>query len=260
MMDQLRCTLIQTELIWEDVNANLGVLTDKVLEHSGKSDLIILPEMFTTGFTMNPESLGEEMDGSAVDWMKVMAFETKATLMGSAIIKEEGQFFNRLLVVSPSGDLATYDKRHLFTLAGENEPYTPGNDRIIVEVNGWKIMPMICYDLRFPVWSRMQGADEYDLLVYVANWPKPRIAAWDALLKARAIENQSYCIGVNRVGTDSNGHEYVGHSCAYDFGGQAMFDPLTKEESRTILLEKGDLQAFRKKLPFLDDADGFVIS
>lgn len=259
MKDQLRCTLIQTELIWEDVNANLSALTDKVLSQSGETDLIILPEMFTTGFSMNPESLAEEMDGSTLDWMKVMAFETKATLMGSAIIKEGDQFFNRLLVVSPSGDLATYDKRHLFTLAGENEPYTPGNDRIIVEVNGWKIMPMICYDLRFPVWSRMQSVNEYDLLVYVANWPKPRVAAWDALLKARAIENQSYCIGVNRVGTDKNGHEYVGHSCVYDFGGQAMFEPGNGEFIKTVLLDKSELQAFREKLPFLDDADGFVI-
>ena len=164
MSDQLRCTLIQTELIWEDVNANLQALTEKVLEQTDKSDLIILPEMFTTGFTMNPEELAEPMNGSTVDWMKVMAFE-------------------------------------------------------IVEVNGWKIMPMICYDLRFPVWSRMQEPNEYDVLVYVANWPKPRVAAWDTLLRARAIENQAYCIGINRVGVDGNDHEYVGHSGVYDFGG-----------------------------------------
>lgn len=259
MSDQLRCTLIQTELVWEDVNANLKSLTEKVLAQSGTTDLIILPEMFTTGFTMNPSSLAEKMDGNTVDWIRVMAFETKATIMGSAIIKEDDQYFNRMVVVSPSGDLATYDKRHLFTLAGEHDPYTAGNDRIIVEVNGWKIMPMICYDLRFPVWSRMQNAEEYDLLVYVANWPKPRVAAWDALLKARAIENQAYCIGVNRVGTDSNGHEYVGHSCVYDFGGQALFDPLTDEEVRTVLLDKNKLQTFREKLPFLDDSDEFRI-
>jgi predicted amidohydrolase len=259
MSEQLRCTLVQTELFWEDVNANLQALTEKVLKQSGKTDLIILPEMFTTGFTMNPEPLADTMSGSTVAWMKVMAFETKATIMGSVIIKEKNNYYNRLLVVAPTGDLATYDKRHLFTLAGEHEPYTAGSDRIIVEVNGWKIMPMICYDLRFPVWSRMQHADEYDVLVYVANWPKPRIAAWDALLRARAIENQSYCIGVNRVGTDENGHEYVGHSCAYDFGGHAIGGLLQNQRIKTVTLDKSALNAFREKLPFLDDADDFFI-
>jgi omega-amidase len=209
---------------------------------------------------MNPADLAEEMNGSTVDWMKVMAFETKATIMGSVIIKEDDQYFNRLLMVTPSGDLAAYDKRHLFTLAGEHESYTSGGDRIIVEVNGWKIMPMICYDLRFPVWSRMQSADEYDLLVYVANWPKPRVAAWDALLKARAIENQAYCMGVNRVGVDGNDHEYVGHSGAYDFGGQSMLDLVENESINTVTLDRNELIAFREKLPFLDDADEFSLS
>lgn len=259
MSQHLRCTLVQTELLWENVSGNLDALTTKLEPLSGQTDVIILPEMFTTGFTMQPTHLAETMTGSTVDWMKIMAFETNASIIGSAIIKEGKGFYNRLLVVTPAGEVATYDKRHLFTLAGEHEPYTAGKDRVIVEVNGWKIMPMICYDLRFPVWSSMQGTDEYDLLVYVANWPKPRISHWDALLKARAIENQAYCIGVNRVGTDGNGLEYVGHSGAYDFGGIDLIAPMQGEGLQTVTLDKSALQSFREKLPFLADADGFEI-
>jgi len=262
MSDSLKCTLIQTELLWEDINANLDLLATKIMKIGEPTDLIILPEMFTTGFSMTPKHLAEDMNGQTVKWMGSIAEKANATLMGSCIIEEGGKFFNRFIAASPNGAVSTYDKKHLFTLAGENAEYTAGRDRLILEINGWKIFPLICYDLRFPVWSRskkeVESMYEYDLMIYMANWPAPRINAWDTLLKARAIENQAYCIGVNRLGTDGNNLKYPGHSIAADFGGNLMADLGSEDMIKTVSLERKSMEEFRKRLPFLADGDEFV--
>ncbi|HBK70487.1 MAG TPA: amidohydrolase, partial [Flavobacteriaceae bacterium] len=213
MKNILKITIIQSELVWENSAQNRQVFLEKIKSISEVVDLIILPEMFTTGFTMNPEKVAETMDGETIHWLKYLAKEKNTAITGSLIIKEGNKYYNRLVFVHPTGEIKTYDKRHTFTLAGEDKIYTAGNKKLIVAYKGWKICPMICYDLRFPVWSR--NTDDYNLLIYVANWPKPRITAWSTLLKARAIENMSYVVGVNRIGADDNGHEYSGNSAAY---------------------------------------------
>ncbi len=212
MKNILKITIIQSELVWENSAQNRQVFLEKIKSISEVVDLIILPEMFTTGFTMNPEKVAETMDGETIHWLKYLAKEKNTAITGSLIIKEGNKYYNRLVFVHPTGEIKTYDKRHTFTLAGEDKIYTAGNKKLIVAYKGWKICPMICYDLRFPVWSR--NTDDYNLLIYVANWPKPRITAWSTLLKARAIENMSYVVGVNRIGADDNGHEYSGNSAA----------------------------------------------
>ncbi|MCL4151052.1 UNVERIFIED_CONTAM: hypothetical protein GTU68_054534, partial [Idotea baltica] len=222
----LEVACIQTELIWENPKENRAVFEDKI-NQLAQVDLIILPEMFSTGFTMNPSSVAESMDGLTVQWMVKMAQSTDAAIMGSLVIKEKGHYFNRLVFAEPSGEIKQYDKRHAFTLAGEDKAYTVGQDKLIITYKDWKICPMICYDLRFPVWSR--NRNEYDVLIYVANWPKPRILAWDTLLKARAIENMSYCVGVNRIGQDINGYEYIGHSAVYGPLGEELSTSLAKD-------------------------------
>jgi predicted amidohydrolase len=214
--------------------------------------------MFTTGFSMNASKLAETMDGDTLQWMISEAKKNNSALTGSVIISENGLYYNRLFFVYPDGSFETYDKRHTFTLAGEDKIYTAGSKRLIVAYKGWKICPLICYDLRFPVWAR--NTDEYDLLYYVANWPAKRINAWDALLKARAIENMTYCLGVNRVGLDANGHEYVGHSAAYDaLGEQISTTDFEKELVVTIVLQKKHLDTHRARLQFLNDRDRFIL-
>ena len=212
--------------------------------------------MFTTGFSMNPQSIAETMGGETVEWMVLTATSLNIALVGSLVIKEEGRYFNRAVFVHPEGMIETYDKRHSFGLAGENLHYTSGTERLIVNYKGWKIQPLICYDLRFPVWSRYKN--DYDVLLYMANWPKPRILAWDVLLQARAIENMSYCLGVNRIGKDKNGHEYIGHTAIYDFLGKPIEN--TKERSEDFIeckLSKASLYEARKQLNFLNDRDTF---
>ncbi len=262
MIDRLKLALVQTELYWENPTANRAMLEEKIWQIEEEVDLIILPEMFTTGFSMNPEKYAEVAGTDTFKWMLQLASQRKATLMGSVMVKDKGTFVNRLYVVNADGTASFYDKRHLFSLAGEDKDYTPGASKIIVEVKGWKIMPLICYDLRFPVWSRSQTtADklyEYDAVVYVANWPSPRINAWDTLLQARAIENIAYSVGVNRFGSDESGHSYPGHSAVYDYAGQKRAYSKLSEIILTELFEEELLQ-FRERFPFQRDADHFSI-
>ncbi|WP_461532506.1 amidohydrolase [Sinomicrobium sp.] len=253
----MKVALIQTTLEWEDPKANRTLLETRIKALEKDSKLAILPEMFTSGFTMNPEVVAETMEGETVIWMRNMASERELAITGSVVITENGKYYNRLLFVHPDGEVEYYDKRHTFTLAGEDEVYDAGNKRLLVEYMGWKICPMVCYDLRFPVWSR--NTSEYDLIVYVANWPLPRIAAWDTLLKARAIENMSYCVGLNRIGEDVNGHKYPGHSAAYDvLGNRLAFSD--RDETLYTLLDRSEIAHNRNKFRFLDDRDQFVLS
>lgn len=257
-MQELKVTLIQSHLHWENPVANrthFTLLFDTISENT---DLIVLPEMFTTGFTMNAEVVAESPDGTTILWMKEEAKKHQAAITGSLIIKDDGHYYNRLYFVSPDGGIETYDKKHTFTLAGEHKTFKAGNTLKQIEYKGWKIRPLICYDLRFPVWAR--NTDEYDLLLYVANWPDRRVAAWDALLRARAIENMAYCIGVNRTGLDGNGHQYTGHSAAYDvLGAHVSTKALEKEFVNTITLSKSHIIKNRKHLQFLNDADHFTL-
>ncbi len=254
--NELNIALVQTPLAWEDPERNRAGLSGKFKSLSPKVDVVVLPEMFTTGFTMNPGNIDTAESRKTLDWMLLEAKTYQTAIMGSIAHKEGGNYYNRLFFVEADGTVRHYDKRHAFTLAGEDKVYATGTDRLIIDYKGFRINPMICYDLRFPVWARNIG--DYDVLVYVANWPKQRIAAWDALLKARAIENMSYCIGVNRCGFDASGYEYSGHSAVYDcLGEQIVFS-----ESETILyttLKKDHIVALREKLKFLDDRDGFIL-
>ncbi|NMH87022.1 amidohydrolase [Flavivirga algicola] len=258
MNKHLKIALIQSDLVWENPKQNLENFSEKIDRISENIDLIILPEMFTTGFTMNAKNVAETMDGETVKWMQSIALRVNTAIVGSLVILEAGNYYNRLLFVEPSGRLKHYDKRHTFTLVGEDKVYTAGTKKLIVDYKGWKICPLICYDLRFPVWAR--NIETYDVLLYVANWPKPRVAAWDALLKARAIENMSYCIGVNRVGIDGVNSKYSGHSAAYDVLGNIITSiKPDKEQTRIVILEKKHIEAYRNKLKFLDDRDQFTL-
>lgn len=220
-------------------------------------DLIILPEMFSSGFTMNPKAVAETMQGETVLWLQHMAKAKNCAITGSLVIQEKGNYYNRLVFVLPSGEIQHYDKRHLFTLAGEDKVYTAGTQKLIIDYKGFRICPLVCYDLRFPVFAR--NVEEYDVLIYVANWPKPRVNAWDILLKARAVENMSYTIGLNRIGTDANNHEYVGHSQAVDFLGNYIQKPEEIDGVFIVTLDKEQLLETRKKLAFLEDRDTFKI-
>ncbi len=254
----LHIALIQSELVWENPEENRSYFLKKIESLSEPVDIVVLPEMFSSGFTMNATAVAETMEGKTVKWMKDIAIKKQIAITGSLVIKEQNHYYNRLLFVHPNGNLETYDKRHTFTLAGENKVYTAGSKKLIVNYKGWKICPLICYDLRFPVWSR--NVENYEVLIYVANWPKPRVTAWDALLQARAIENMCYCIGVNRIGTDGNNHEYSGNSAAYDVLGNRL-DSLAvdKEGIEIVTLSKNDLEVYRMKLNFLKDRDQFSI-
>ena len=256
MSNSLTIALIQTDLIWENPEENRRLLNDKIDAITSSVDLIVLPEMFTSGFTMSANAVAEPMNGLTMSWLKTKAKEKQAAVMGSLVIYENDNFYNRLICVEPSGEVTQYDKRHTFTLAGEHKVYTAGTEKVIFKYKGWKICTLVCYDLRFPVWAR--NVEDYDLLVYVANWPKIRTNAWDALLKARAIENMAYCIGVNRVGLDGNNYEYIGHSGAYDVLGNRMDAiPENKEAIEIVVLEKEHIKTYREKLNFLNDKDDF---
>ena len=257
-MQDLKVTLIQSDLHWQDRSKNLTSFEQKISQIEEETDLILLPEMFTTGFTMNSVEQAEEMDGPTMQWMAAQADQEDAVIVGSLIIKEGQHYYNRLIWMIPGGMFHTYDKRHLFAMAGEHEHYTKGEERLVVEYKGWKVCPMICYDLRFPVWARNQ--DNYDLLVYIANWPNKRSYDWRALLQARAIENQAYVVGVNRVGQDDNGHDYNGDSCVIDPGWKKELYHSEKNEAiHTTTLSASHLQDVRKKLPFLVDSDDFKL-
>ena len=258
MNTSLKVTLIQSKLHWEQVDANLSMFSEKIDSIAETTDLIILPEMFSTGFSMNASTLAEETNGKTLNWMISEAKKSNAALTGSVIISENNTFYNRLFFVFPNGEYKMYDKKHTFTLAGEHKTYSKGTKRLVVDYKGWKICPLVCYDLRFPVWAR--NTVDYDVLLYVANWPKKRVAAWDALLKARAIENMSYCVGVNRIGLDGNNHEYSGHSAVYDVLGELISTKeLETEFTQTLTLTKEHVNSTRDQLRFLQDRDLFEL-
>ncbi|SHF78523.1 Predicted amidohydrolase [Flavobacterium fluvii] len=253
----MKIALIQSSLLWESPTANRNHFEEKINVIAEKVDLIVLPEMFSTGFTMNPEAVFETMQGETIQWLQSLAKAKRSAVTGSLVVKENDNFYNRLVFVFPSGEIQFYDKRHLFTLAGEDKVYTSGKGKLVVEYLGWKICPLVCYDLRFPVFAR--NVEEYDVLIYVANWPKSRIQAWDILLKARSVENMCYTIGVNRVGFDDNNLEYNGHSQTVDFIGNYTLDPQETEGVFIVELNKEKLLEARKKLGFLNDRDAFEL-
>ncbi len=254
----MKTALIQFDTIWENKQANLEFVQNKILSLSDDVDIVVLPEMFTTGFTMNPEIVSEEEQGETLKIVQKLASAKQTAITGSWVVKEDGDYYNRLFFVFPDGSYKTYNKRHLFTLAGEEKVYKPGNEKLIVNYKGWNICLLVCYDLRFPVYSRIVNQN-YDLLVYVASWPDRRIDAWDALLKARAIENMSYVVAVNRCGIDPNGVEYSGHSQVIDFMGKHVVEPLVNEQISITELGKDPLEIARQKFAFLNDADDFEI-
>jgi predicted amidohydrolase len=261
-MSTLTLTGIQTQLHWEDPIANLKMLEEKISAVSNKTEILILPEMFSTGFSMKPDTLAGTMDGESVNWMKRIAAEKKMILTGSLIIEENGKYFNRLIWMLPTGQYGYYDKRHLFAYAGEDKQYTAGTKRLIASVKGWKINLLVCYDLRFPVWARQQtqhDGPEFDLLIYVANWPERRINAWNTLLQARAIENQCFVAGLNRVGKDGNDIYYNGNSMVIDPMGEILYQKEEAEDIFTVTLQKEKLTDTRTKLPFWKDGDSFII-
>lgn len=262
-MSSLTITIIQTNLHWENKKANLEMLQRKIENIKEKTEVVILPEMFTTGFSMKPESFAEKMDGETVQWMKKMATERKIIMAGSVIIESGGKYFNRLIWMLPSGEYGIYDKRHLFAFADEHKHYARGNKKLIASVKGWKINLQICYDLRFPVWARQPSGNpenQYDILINVANWPDKRGLAWKTLLRARAIENQCFVIGVNRVGEDGNKISYNGDSSIIDPMGEIIYEKNTVEDIFTCTLQKEKVTEVRNQFPFWRDADSFLIS
>ncbi|KAF2514669.1 nitrilase family protein [Flavobacterium foetidum] len=254
----MKVALVQSDLFWENPQKNRENFDLKIDSIEEKVDLIVLPEMFSTGFTMNPVAVAETMEGETIVWLRSKAKQKNAAVTGSLIIAENNQFYNRMLFVFPSGEIQFYDKRHLFSLAGEDKFYTAGNKKVIVDYLDWKICLQVCYDLRFPVFAR--NVENYDLLLYVANWPKVRTNAWDALLQARAIENLSYAVGVNRIGNDAHDYEHIGHSQVIDFLGNYLLEPQETEGVFVVELDKNLMLETRKKLDFLSDKDDFEIS
>ncbi|AYD46475.1 nitrilase family protein [Arachidicoccus soli] len=261
-MSSLTITTIQSNIFWEDKAANLKMFEEKILSINEPTEVVVLPEMFTTGFIQQPEHLAETMEGSTINWMKSISSEKNIILTGSIIIKENEQYFNRLIWMLPNGQMGIYDKRHLFSFGGESEYFTSGKKRLIASVKGWKINLQICYDLRFPCWARQEVKNkepEYDILINVANWPEKRIHHWKTLLQARAIENLSYVIGVNRVAVDGNTILYNGNTAVIDPLGNYLYEKTIAEDIFTITLKKENLQHIRDRYHFLDDADKFQI-
>ena len=270
-MSTLTITGIQSTLHWEDKKANLQMFEEKIFSISQPTEIVVLPEMFSTGFSMQPKKLAETMEGETMQWMKQVAAKNKIILTGSVIIEQDGKYYNRLLWVLPGGQVGYYDKRHLFAYADEDQHYTPGEKRLIASVKGWKINLLVCYDLRFPVWSRQaspltplqrrgeQNAPEYDVLIYVANWPERRVHAWTTLLRARAIENQCYVMGVNRTGDDGNKIHYTGESMAIDPMGEILYCKKDEDDVFSVTLDKSHVEKIREKFPFWKDADQFKI-
>ena len=256
-MQDLRVTLVQSHLHWEDAAENRALFATKFKDLKGATDLVVLPEMFTTGFTMRSAELAEGMDGRTVQWMREQARAVDAALYGSVIIEDGGQRYNRGLFVTPDGKVTTYDKRHLFRFAKETDHFTPGEGRVIVEWRGWRILLQICFDLRFPVFARNRG--DYDAVLYVANWPEVRRYPWSQLLIARAIENQCYVVGVNRVGQDGNGHLYSGDSAVIDPRGAVTAMEPSADGSLTSTLDRKSLEDFRCVFPVGMEADDFEI-
>ncbi len=258
-MQDLTITVLQSELDWEDIPGNLSRFDAKIDAIEEATDLIILPEMFSTGFSMKASELAEKMDGRAVTWLIKKAAEKKTVIIGSAMIREQGRFYNRLIWARPDGTISTYDKKHLFRYAGEEKTYTAGQHLLTEEIKRWKIRPFICYDLRFPIWTRNLN-NSYDLAVFVANWPAKRSPHWRALLRARAIENQCYVAAVNRVGTDGNGFEYSGHSAIIDPTGNVLFEKEEEACTKTMVLSWDVLTDYRSQFPAWMDADDDMVA
>jgi omega-amidase len=254
---EIKFTVVQSDIFWEDISKNLFEFEKKLVYFNEFSDVFILPEMFNTGFSMNAGNLYEEMEGPTMGWMHNMALKFNAVFCGSLIIKEKNNFYNRFVWIKKDGTYQYYDKRHLFQLSGEDKTFKAGKDQLLIEWGDFKICPQICYDLRFPVWAR--NTSNYDIYLNVANWPDKRISAWKHLLIARAIENQCYAIGVNRVGQDNNGHVYPGASMAVGPLGEILVNVENKEQMVSISLSKTLLVDIRNKLPFLKDRDSFEI-
>jgi omega-amidase len=264
-MQDLKITLIQSDLHWEEIEANLAMFEEKIWQiGNNATDVIVLPEMFTTGFTMNAARLAEHMNMRTFKWMKQMADQTGALILGSYIVRVHDRYYNRLLWMEPGGNFKTYDKRHLFRMENEHKVYAAGESLLIGTWKGWRICPMVCYDLRFPVWSRNKWdltakKLSYDLMIYVANWPTIRIDAWNTLLRARAIENLSYVAGVNRIGQDDSGVEHNGNSAVISPKGETIYTNEGTEATHTIELSANSLEAFRDRFPAYLDADDFNI-
>ena len=258
-MDLLKITLLQVYLFWENIDKNLENISLRLSFIREKTDLIVLPEMFNTGFTINAEALAESMDGKTMQWMRSKAAEYGAVITGSLIIKENGSFYNRLIWMNPDGTYQKYDKKHLFALSGEDEIFSAGTKKLLVELKGWKISPVICYDLRFPVWLRNKD-DGYDLLLVIASWPEKRANHWRALVHARAIENQSFIIALNRVGHDGNGVYYCGDTTCLNPDGNTIYYKRDEEDLYTFTINKNDVSKIRVEMPFLKDADQFNLN
>lgn len=264
MTNSLSITLIQSGLHWHNTSANLAMFEEKLWQINTQTDLIILPEMFNTGFTMDIKGLAEPMNSKTFRWMKQQAAQARAVVAGSFIVRDRQEYYNRLLWMEPDGTYAVYDKRHLFRMAGEHHTFAAGSARLVREIRGWKICPMVCYDLRFPVWSRNRWMEddqslEYDLLVFIANWPAARVNAWKLLLQARAVENLCFVAGVNRVGTDGNKIAYNGNSMVADPKGVPLWENEGEETIKTITLSMEELRGYRQKFPAYLDADGFSL-
>ena len=259
----LKVTVIQSDLHWENVGENLSMFSEKISAISESTDVIVLPEMFNTGFSMLSEKLAETMDGKTISWMKSQSQESNAVITGSVIIKENGNYYNRLIWVQPDGVMNAYDKRHLFRMGDEHLSFSAGQERLVVTYKGWRFCPMICYDLRFPVWARNSSKNEtpaYDCLIYVANWPEARKQAWSKLLEARAIENQCYVIGANRIGEDGNGIPCSGNSVIIDPKGEVISSiPENENYTETMVLSLNELNSFREVFPVTKDGDDFEI-
>lgn len=261
-MSSLTVTTIQSDIFWENKEANLAMFAEKISSINEQTEVVILPEMFSTGFIQEPEPFAESMDGTTLQWMKAVSAKKKIILTGSIIIRENGNYFNRLIWMLPNGQAGFYDKRHLFSYGKEHLRFTPGSRRLVGSVKGWRINLQICYDLRFPVWARQQiknNEPEYDLLINIANWPQQRQNAWKILLQARAIENQCYVAGVNRTGVDGHHIAYNGNTSVIDPLGNILYQKENTEDIFTITLKKENLEQIRNKYPFIDDADYFKI-
>jgi len=256
-MNDLTISLVQTNLVWQQPQANCDHISKALLEHDTKTDLIVLPEMFNSGFTLDAMKVAESMDGETVNWMQELATEYNAAVTGSLVIRENKQNFNRMVIAFPDGNLKWYDKKHLFRMAKEQERYSAGNKRVIVNWQGWRIALYVCYDLRFPVWCRNQN--DTDLMLFVASWPAVRSIPWQTLLKARAMENLSYVCGVNRIGTDANGIDYQGDSGVMDMAGHDICQLDNRDIIQTVSLSAENLNRFREKFPAHLDADSFQV-
>lgn len=257
-MQKLSLTFIQSELFWENKEVNVSHFSKLIDDIKEQTDIIILPEMFSTGFTMNASILAERMDGPVVSWMKKIASSKKVAICGSLIIEENNQYFNRFIWAGIEGEIQFYDKRHLFRMADENNTYTSGQSKLLINYNGIKIFPVICYDLRFPVWLRRTKLFDYDLMIVVANWPERRVHHWKTLLQARAIENQSFVAAVNRVGNDGNGFLYTGESSLINPKGDIVFQHANESITKTVTIDLNEVDEWRESFKAIEDADNFV--